>query len=89
MSERMKGVLHLQLFTNDTVSFIFAPLGNHGAWSRALIAKNCQTAQEDLVRRWGFAPSKAIATIDELRRSGHAHREADVDAELVARLFPS
>jgi len=85
----MKGVLHLQLFTNDTVSFIFAPLGNRGVWSRALVAKNCQTAKDDLVRRWGFAPSKAIATIDELRRSGHAHREADVNAELAARLFPS
>lgn len=85
----MKGVLHLQLFTNDTVSFIFAPLGDRGAWSRALVAKNCQTAQEDLVRTWGFAPSKAIATIDELRRNGHAHRDTDVDGELAARLFPS
>ena len=85
----MKGVLHLQLFTNDTVSFIFAPLGDRGAWSRALVAKNCQTAQEDLVRTWGFAPSKAIATIDELRKIGHAHRDTDVDGELAARLFPS
>ena len=88
MSERIKGVLHLQLFTDGTVAFIFRPNGNHGAGSSPLSAKNVVIAQEDLVRTWGFTPNKARVTIEELKMSGHVHRDTDVDAAMVANLFP-
>ena len=88
MSERIKGVLHLQLFTDGTVAFIFRPNGNHGAGSSPLSAKNVDIAQEDLVRTWGFTPYKARVTIEELKMSGHVHRDTDIDAAIVANLFP-
>ena len=83
------GVLHLQLFANGTVAFIFTPGENYGLGSSPLIAKSAETAQEDLVHSWGFTPNKARVTIDELKLSGHAERDADVDASMVAKLFPS
>jgi hypothetical protein len=88
MSQPIKGVLHLQLLTNGTVAFLFRPDGNHGAGSSPFSAQNVDIAQEDLVRTWGFTPNKARITIEELKMSGHVHRDTDVDAAMVAKLFP-
>ena len=89
MSERVKDVLHMQLLTGGTVAFIFRPNGNHGAGSSPLSAKNVDIAKEDLVRTWGFTPNNARVTIEELKMSGHVHRNTDVDTAMVAKLFPS
>jgi hypothetical protein len=88
MSERIQGVLHLQLVTNGTVEFMFTPVGIHGAGSSPLSAQNVDIAREDLVRTWGFTPNKARVTIEELKMNGHVHRDTDVDAAMVAKLFP-
>lgn len=85
---RIRGVLHLLLMMNGNVAFVFRP-GNVGAGSNPLLSKNFETAQEDLVRTWGFTSKKAKVAIDDLKLDGFAEREIDADAGMVAKLFPS
>jgi hypothetical protein len=85
--DRIRGTLHLQFATNGTIAFVFMP--GREAGSSPLLAKNIETAEEDLVRTWGFTPSKAETTIDELKLRGHVHRDIDADAGMVAKLFSS
>jgi hypothetical protein len=86
--DRISGVLHLRQVMTGAVVFVFKP-GNVGAGSSPLLSKNIETAQEDLVRTWGFTSNKAKVAIEELKLNGFAEREIDVDAGMVARLFPS
>jgi hypothetical protein len=85
---RVRGVLHLLLMMNGDVAFVFRP-GNVGAGSTPLLSTNCEAAQQDLVRTWGFTSKKAKVAIDDLKLDGFAEREIDADAGMVANLFPS
>ena len=85
---RIRGVLHLRLLMTGIVIFVFK-LGQVGAGSNPLLFKNLETAQEDLVRTWGFSSNKAKVAVDELKLNGFAEREIDADAGMVAKLFPS
>ena len=84
--DRITGILHLQLLADRTVAFVFMP--GQGAGSSPLLAKNIETAEEDLVHTWGFAPNKAKATVDELEMNRQVQWEIDADAGMVAKLFP-
>jgi len=84
--DRIRGTLHLQLLANGTVAFVFMP-GQMGRGNNPLLAKNADTAEEDLVRTWGFTSTKAKSTIEELKLNGQVQRETDADAEMVAKLF--
>ena len=86
--DKVRGFLHLRLLPDATVSFVFMP-GQMGVGSRPLLSKNIETAEDDLVRTWGFTPGKARATIDELKQNVQVEREIDADRAMVAKLFPS
>jgi hypothetical protein len=67
--------LHLDLFKNGNVSFLFTPKQGAGSADAPLLCKNADTAEVDLVSTWGFAPIKAQATIEELKLAGHVERD--------------